>query len=70
MFDNDDSSINDLFSPFEKLFGDFDKFFSGYPGIFIIPSNEDSTFDQQSNSTSNKLRDQVLKSDFDQSKNI
>jgi len=56
--DDDDFPFNSLFSPVEKIFADFDRFFSGFPTIFSIPSQD---FNNENSQPSTNLRDEVLK---------
>ncbi|CAF5086473.1 unnamed protein product, partial [Rotaria sp. Silwood1] len=58
--DDDDFPFNGLFSPIEKIFTDFDQFFSGFPTIFSIPSQD---FNNDNSQPSTNLRDEVLKQD-------
>jgi hypothetical protein len=65
--DDDDDLFNGLFSPIEKIFADFDRFFSGFSTIFSIPSSD---FNNEKSQPSTSLRDEVLKQDIQSTKNI
>jgi len=65
--DDDDDVFNGLFSPIEKIFADFDRFFSGFSTIFSIPSPD---FNNEKSQPSTSLRDEVLKQDIQSTKNI
>ncbi|CAF3345388.1 unnamed protein product [Rotaria sp. Silwood2] len=58
--DDDDFSLNSLFSSIEKAFPDFDRLFSGFSTIFSIPSQD---FNNENPRSSTSLRDEVLKQD-------
>ncbi|CAF1370088.1 unnamed protein product [Adineta steineri] len=58
--EDDDFPFNGLFSPIEKIFADFDRFFSGTPFVFSIPTEE---FNNENSQSSTNLRDEVLKQD-------
>ena len=59
--DDDDFPFDGLFAPIEKILSDFDRFFSGFPTIFSIPSQE---FNNENSQSSTSLRDEVLKPDI------
>jgi hypothetical protein len=65
--DDDDFPFNAFFSPIEKIFADFDRFFSGFPTVFSIPSQD---FNNENSQPSKSLRDEVLKQDIQSTKNI
>ncbi|CAM4904777.1 unnamed protein product [Rotaria socialis] len=59
--DGDDFPFNGLFSPIEKIFADFDRFFSGFSTVFSVPPQD---FNNNNSQTSTSLRDEVLKKDI------
>lgn len=64
--DNDDDfPFSTLFSPVEKIFADFDRFFSGFSTIFSIPSQD---FNNENPQPSTSLRDGVLKQNIPSTK--
>jgi hypothetical protein len=65
--DDDDFPFNIFFSPIEKIFADFDRFFSGFSSVFSIPSQD---FNNENSQPSKSLRDEVLKQDIQSTKNI
>jgi hypothetical protein len=64
---DDDFPFNGLFSPIEKIFADFDRFFPGFSTIFSIPSQD---FKNETSQSSTSLRDEVLKQDIQSILNI
>lgn len=65
--DDDDGNFpfNAFFSPIEKIFDDFDRFFSGFSSIFSIPSQD---FNNENSQPSTSLRDEVLKQNIPSTK--
>lgn len=60
--DDEEFPFGGLFGPVEKIFADFDRFFSGFSSVFSIPSQEFNGENSQRSSSTN-LRDEVLKQD-------
>jgi hypothetical protein len=59
--DDEEFPFDGLFGPVQKIFADFDRFFSGLSSVFSIPSQE---FNDDTSRPSRSLRDEVLKEDL------